>query len=182
MKQSCSRCNAEQASRVAHRYCRAISVPRAVLLQHLESLAGYQEDDSPQRLVLIIISFRAQMVEQEYAELFPGEVEAVHVVYDLAALNGLCKEYDTLKRNLEDLVDDYTSKKRRHKPIKRKQVRDPLSTCTVARFVYFLEKSRPSAPVEWSSLKPSLLMWASKYGKMLLHADVLFANNEMLNL
>ncbi|CAL8466090.1 g5626 [Coccomyxa elongata] len=64
-----------------------------------------------------------QMVEQEYVELFPGEVEAVHVVYDLAALNGLCKEYDTLKRNLEDLVDDYTSKKRRHKPIKRKQER-----------------------------------------------------------
>lgn len=76
-----------------------------------------------------------QMVEQEYAELFPGEVEAVHVVYDLAALNGLCKEYDTLKRNLEDLVDDYTSKKRRHKPIKRKQVHLPLSTCTVAKSI-----------------------------------------------
>ncbi|EIE18583.1 DUF221-domain-containing protein [Coccomyxa subellipsoidea C-169] len=64
-----------------------------------------------------------QMVEQEYQELFPGEIEAVHVCYDLADLNGLCGEYEKLKRNLEDLVDDYTSKKRRHKPIKRKKAR-----------------------------------------------------------
>jgi hypothetical protein len=63
-----------------------------------------------------------QMVEQEYEELFPREVEAVHVCYDLADLNGFVKEYEKLKKNLEDLVDDYTSKKRRHKSIKRKKV------------------------------------------------------------
>ncbi|KAK9902019.1 hypothetical protein WJX75_001351 [Coccomyxa subellipsoidea] len=64
-----------------------------------------------------------QMVEQEYEELFPREVEAVHVCYDLADLNGFVKEYEKLKKNLEDLVDDYTSKKRRHKSIKRKKER-----------------------------------------------------------
>jgi hypothetical protein len=65
----------------------------------------------------------AQMVEREYGELFPGEVEAVHVVHDTATLNGLVKEYETLKGKLEDLLDDCTSKKRRHRKIKRKTVR-----------------------------------------------------------
>ncbi len=73
-----------------------------------------------------------QMVEQEYQELFPGEIEAVHVCYDLADLNGLCGEYEKLKRNLEDLVDDYTSKKRRHKPIKRKKARLIMNATSVA--------------------------------------------------
>lgn len=71
---------------------------------------------------IIAISPFMQMVEQEYEELFPREVEAVHVCYDLADLNGFVKEYEKLKKNLEDLVDDYTSKKRRHKSIKRKKV------------------------------------------------------------
>ena len=51
-------------------------------------------------------------MEREYAELFPGEVEAVHVVHDTAPMNSLVKEYAKLKGKLEDLVDDYTSKKR----------------------------------------------------------------------
>ena len=65
-------------------------------------------------------------MEREYAELFPGEVEAVHVVHDTAPMNSLVKEYAKLKGKLEDLVDDYTSKKRRHKKIKRKQARSTL--------------------------------------------------------
>lgn len=73
-----------------------------------------------------LLAILLQMVEQEYAELFPGEVEAVHVVHDLAALNNLVKEYEKLKRNLEDLVDDYTSKKRRHKPFKPKKASQAL--------------------------------------------------------
>lgn len=96
-------------------------------------------------------------------ELFPGEVEAVHVVYDLAALNGLCKEYDTLKRNLEDLVDDYTSKKRRHKPIKRKQVQVSASTCTVASFCLLLREGCPIpfAAVKRPCTKSYILIWSS---------------------
>lgn len=61
-------------------------------------------------------------MEQEYEELFGDEVEAVHVVYDMADLNKLCNEYTKLKGKLADLVDDYTSKKRRHKKIKEQKV------------------------------------------------------------
>jgi len=57
------------------------------------------------------------------ATLFPGEVQAVHVVYDTAKLDNLVEEYEKLHSNLTDLLDDYTSKKRRHKKIKRKQAR-----------------------------------------------------------
>lgn len=46
----------------------------------------------------------------------------MHVVHDLSDLNGLCKEYDSLKSKLEDQVDDYIAKRRRHKKIKRKKV------------------------------------------------------------
>ena len=66
-----------------------------------------------------------QIVEREYAELFPGEVEAVHVVHDTAAINSAVKEYGKLKGKLEDLLDDYVSKKRRHMKIKRKKARAP---------------------------------------------------------
>jgi hypothetical protein len=64
-----------------------------------------------------------QIVEHEYGELFPGEVESVHVVHDLSDLNGLCKEYESLKGKMEDVIDDYISKRRRHIKIKRKKVR-----------------------------------------------------------
>ena len=45
------------------------------------------------------------------------------MVYDTANMNSLVKEYETLKGKLEDLLDDYTSKKRRHKKTKRKKAR-----------------------------------------------------------
>ena len=63
-----------------------------------------------------------QVVQREYDEIFEGEVEAVHVVQDMADLNKLCKEYEKLKGKLADLIDDYTSKKRRHKKIKPQKV------------------------------------------------------------
>ena len=47
-------------------------------------------------------------------------------------LNKLCKEYGKLKGKLADLIDDYTSKKRRHKKIKPQQVvaaPDLLQSC-----------------------------------------------------
>ena len=67
-----------------------------------------------------------QMVEREFATLFSGDVESVHVVYDTAKLDTLVEEYEKLHGNLTDLLDDYTSKKRRHKKFKRKQVRSCL--------------------------------------------------------
>ena len=67
------------------------------------------------------------MVEREFATLFSGDVESVHVVYDTAKLDKLVEEYEKLHGNLTDLLDDYTSKKRRHKKFKRKQVRSCFS-------------------------------------------------------
>ena len=65
----------------------------------------------------------AQMVEREMHTLFPGDVQSVHVVYDTAKLDSLVEEYEKIHGNLTDLLDDYTSKKRRHKKFKRKTVR-----------------------------------------------------------
>ena len=63
------------------------------------------------------------MVDNEYRELHPDEVEEVHVLNDTAHLEKLVKEYRKLQRSLEDLIDDFTSKKRRNKKIKLKLVR-----------------------------------------------------------
>ena len=62
-------------------------------------------------------------MEQEYHQLFPGEVEAVHPIYDTAALDKVAHEYDVTRDKLTDLLDEYTSRKRRHAKIKRKTVR-----------------------------------------------------------
>lgn len=64
-----------------------------------------------------------QVVEQEFDELFPGQVVAVQPVYDVRELEPLDKEYDKLSRKLWDLVGDYSHKLRDDKKIKkRKQV------------------------------------------------------------
>lgn len=65
----------------------------------------------------------AQVVDNEYRQLHPDEVEEVHVLNDTAHLEKLVKEYQKLQRSLEDLIDDFTSKKRRNKKIKPKLVR-----------------------------------------------------------
>ena len=66
-----------------------------------------------------------QVVDTEYRELHPDEVEEVHVLNDTAVLERLVKEYQKLQRSLEDLIDDFTSKKRRSKKIKPKLVCRP---------------------------------------------------------
>ena len=63
-----------------------------------------------------------QLVETEFNKLYPGDVEAVHMVYDCSELDKLVKEYDTLKGKALDLIDTYTTKMRRGKKFKRKTV------------------------------------------------------------
>ncbi len=46
----------------------------------------------------------------------------VNLVYDTSELDKLVAEYEKLKGQLTDLVDDWISKKRRGKPIKAKPV------------------------------------------------------------
>lgn len=63
----------------------------------------------------------AQVVKQEFDELYPGEVEAVHLVRNTRELDPKAAEYKKTVQDLIDLLDDYTSKRRRHKEIKRKK-------------------------------------------------------------
>ena len=86
-----------------------------------------------------------QVVQREYDELFGGEVEAVHVVQDMADLNKLCKEYEKLKGKLADLIDDYTSKKRRHKKIKPQKV---IEAPSLLHSCYLLIAARKSHALE----------------------------------
>ena len=65
-------------------------------------------------------------MEREYRELYPGDLAAVHMVYLCPDLDKLVQEYDKLNDSLLDLLDGYTSMKRRGKPMKRKTVRDIL--------------------------------------------------------
>lgn len=70
------------------------------------------------------------MVEQEFDELFPGQVVAVQPVYDVRDLEPLDKEYDKLTQKLWDLVGDYSRKLRDDKKIKkRKQVGYKTARC-----------------------------------------------------
>lgn len=63
-----------------------------------------------------------QMVHEEFAELFPGQVAAVATVHDTSKLEGLAACYKTNNLKLWDLIGDYSSKKRSGKKIKRSQV------------------------------------------------------------
>jgi hypothetical protein len=64
-----------------------------------------------------------QLVEAEFEELYPGQVDNVTNVYNTATLDGSFAKYNAVRDNLTDLLDDYTSKSRRGKTIVRKQVR-----------------------------------------------------------
>ena len=106
--------------------CRALHHLQRLQVSIAPPLATLQRDP-PCILLLHDAASRSrippvQVVQREYDELFGGEVEAVHVVQDMADLNKLCKEYEKLKGKLADLIDDYTSKKRRHKKIKPQKV------------------------------------------------------------
>ena len=63
-----------------------------------------------------------QIVEREYEELYPGQVAAVHLVYDNRPLRKMQAEYGSTVQKLLDLVDKYTSQRSRGKPVKRKTV------------------------------------------------------------
>jgi len=63
------------------------------------------------------------MVASEFREVYPEhEVECVRVVHDATHLYPAVTLYNTVKRELEDLVDDYTSKMIRGKKMKPKTV------------------------------------------------------------
>ena len=63
-----------------------------------------------------------QMVEDEYGELFPGQVVAVETVHDTSKLESLAATYKTENARLWDLIGDYSSKKRVGRKVKRSQV------------------------------------------------------------
>lgn len=65
----------------------------------------------------------AQMVEDEYEDLFPGEVAAVEAVHDTTNLEARTQDYTKLREKLWDLIAEYTKKKREGKKIKRSEVR-----------------------------------------------------------
>ena len=64
-----------------------------------------------------------QMVEQEYEDLYPGQVAAVHLVYDNRPLRKMQGEYASSRQKMLDLVDKYASLRARGKPVSRKTVR-----------------------------------------------------------
>ena len=68
-----------------------------------------------------------QLVQKTVEDAFPGAVVRVHAVYDTARLEPLAAEYEQTARRLADLLDDYTSKLRRHRSVKRRKV--PLAPC-----------------------------------------------------
>ena len=63
-----------------------------------------------------------QITEREFGELFPGQVVRVSVVRDTSALDPLVKEYEKVKRQLEDLLDEYLGHKKQLQKIKRRKV------------------------------------------------------------
>ena len=73
-----------------------------------------------------------QLVQQEIETLFPGEVERIRLVKDTTVLDGLVREYTSLKRSLEDLLDHYMGRRKRLLKVKRRMVS-----------VSFPQKSKP---------------------------------------
>ena len=68
-----------------------------------------------------------QMVEEEYEDLFPGQVLAVETVHDTTHLESLTATYSSTSLQLWDLISEYSNKKREGKKIKRSQVREPAN-------------------------------------------------------
>lgn len=63
------------------------------------------------------------MVEDEFEDLFPGQVLSVETVHQTRALEDLIATYDSTNQKLWDLIGDYSSKKLNGKEIKRSEVR-----------------------------------------------------------
>ena len=63
-----------------------------------------------------------QITEREFQELFPGQVVRVRIVHDTGSLDSLVQDYESMKRQLEDLLDEYLGRHKQMKKIKRKKV------------------------------------------------------------
>lgn len=72
-----------------------------------------------------LLACRAQMVKKTTEDAFPGSVVRVHAVYDTSRLEPLTREFKDTRRRLADLLDDYTSRLRRHRSVKRRKARPP---------------------------------------------------------
>ena len=68
---------------------------------------------------------RVQMVEDEYEDMFPGQVMSVETLHDTTTLEGLAAKYEKLNKQMWDLIGDYSNKQRDCKKVKRKQVGAP---------------------------------------------------------
>lgn len=73
-------------------------------------------------VTLSSLSLCVQITEREFQELFPDQVMRVRIVHDTGSLDSLVKDYETIKRQLEDLLDEYLGRHMRMKKIKRKKV------------------------------------------------------------
>ena len=71
------------------------------------------------------VACRAQLVKKTTEDAFPGSVVRVHAVYDTSRLVPLTREFSDTRRRLADLLDDYTSRLRRHRSVKRRKARLP---------------------------------------------------------
>ncbi|KAK9843537.1 hypothetical protein WJX81_008012 [Elliptochloris bilobata] len=63
-----------------------------------------------------------ELVQKTVEDAFPGAVVRVHAVYDTSRLEPLVAEYEQTARRLADLLDDYTSRLRRHRSVKRRKM------------------------------------------------------------
>ncbi|KAK9852109.1 hypothetical protein WJX84_005426 [Apatococcus fuscideae] len=95
----------------------------AAELEEFEQGATELDAQVPSRKMLMDGYSVQEIVEDEYAQVHPGSLKRVHLMYNTAKLEPLVKEYKQLQQSLEDIVDDIKFRKRHGKPVKPKQVR-----------------------------------------------------------
>ena len=84
----------------------------------------------------------SQVVQQEFEALFPGEVEHVRLVKDTTTLDSLVGEYTKVKRQLEDLVDEYQGRRKRLLKVKRRTVRVLAFQFTICSWLVYMYRGR----------------------------------------
>lgn len=60
------------------------------------------------------------MVAIQFDEVFPGQVDGIHVAYHTPKLANLAKEFQKTRQKLEDTLDLYVSQRRRGRAIKKR--------------------------------------------------------------
>lgn len=63
-----------------------------------------------------------QMVAREFEEVFPGQVEGIHVAYNTPRLASLAKEFQKTRQKLEDTLDLYLSQRQRGRVIRKRSM------------------------------------------------------------